>query len=307
MPIYGGSVGQVAQNEIQMGAQQRAAMERQLMMLLEQHNRSKQNAMQERQMSRADANDAEQRRQFDASLAADKAKADATLFEREGEFDLTEDYRRDALRESRRASRQQMYLNSRLRREVAAERESKMFLPNAEAAADEGAWGSMEEFQATNPPNMFPYAPALVSRSLRARKILGEQHAADQAEADLVNRGPSRVAALRNMIKQEGDDSWNPDLNHFYYDSPDKDAINEWTNEAAGIEGSRNAVLADKNRMSRLTPNQSGRYAPVGTLPWMNRVPVKVGASTQVDGPTATNPKTGERIIFRDGKWQPLR
>lgn len=53
-----------------------------------------------------------------------------------------------------------------------------------------------------------------------------------------------------------------------------------------------------------------GGALEVITLPESFRAKLKSKPSSnpgkQNDGPTAVNPKTGERIIFRNGKWQPL-
>lgn len=294
MPVYGGSVGQVAQNEMTLGAQQRAAAERQLMLLIQQQQQARQNQMQERQMSRADSQDAEQRRQYEESLALRKSEGELSRRERAREFDATETYRRDALRQGERDRRLNLLMNRRRYSDASGDRESKMLLPQVDAWVSEGggsgATVTEEDFKSTFPQIMWPYSKLAVAGALKTRHAMETDYNSMQSDADLINTGPRRIESLRHMVKMEGDDSWNPSRNtwgsdraklnpgvsrNWINDSPDASAIKEWEDEALDISTARTDVMKDKSRMGRLSVDERGQYRPMGSLPWMSRVPMK--------------------------------
>lgn len=282
---WGGSIAGVAQNELVLSAQQRAAHERDLEMLLHSQQQARENANQTRQLDQRDASQAQQQRQFDTSMSADAAREG-----RLGRFnDATLQLHRDEMAE-RGAERKS---NEDWRRKVFTMNESEKtlrdLLPAAQEMADNGMFENTEDV-IKHFPSLTPQAPFLSSRSKAARLAFEKQFDNDQSDADVLNRNQR----LTNMINAEGVSSWNDEnAPHSYSDTyrggdidpktgrrapvgfwfsgkntPDKSAIQDWTTEQTSIAPARSAITADRNRTRRLTPDGNGMYAPSMQLPW---------------------------------------
>lgn len=277
---WGGSISDVARNEITLSAQQRAAHERELEMLLRQQEQQRDHAAQTRQLDQRDSAQAQQQRQFDASLSADASRED-----RLGRYnDANLQIHRDDLRE-RTAERQS---RDDWQRKVFTlndqDRKLKELMPYAEDMASQGMFGTTEDV-IQHFPSLAPQAPAIAARSKAARQALEGQYNADQADANLLNEGPGRATRLNNMITAEKSASWNSDNNHWWRSNqPDDNAVQQWRGELNSVDAARAGVTGDRNRMGRLVPDTSGRYSPAMTLPWRS-----AGTATSTNAPAAQN------------------
>lgn len=300
---WGGSIGQVAQNEITMSAQQRAAAERQLEMLVRQHEADRNNAQQDRALNQRDTSLAEQRRQFDIGTGAQSAQE--TRIGKHQDADLA--LRREEFRQRERDRKLGLLQQRRKFTMDEQDKQLRLLLPSAQRMADEGAFDSTEDAM-RHFPTLAQQAPMLAARSKAVRKSMEDELAADQADAALLNEGPAKIARNHNMIAAERENSWNPDMNHWWRsDEADTGAIGEWQADATAVGSAMNSVRGDRNRMGRLQPDVNGRFAPVTTLPWRPSGTTTTTQPAPVEGPTATNPQTGQKIIFKDGKWQPYQ
>lgn len=266
---YAGSISQLANNELQMDQSQRAAMERMLARLVEQHQNQAQMQRTDRALNQRDVAQAEDVRQYNDRAGRDITK-DARLT---GQFNQEMQLRRDELgsRAADRASesdwRQKVFTTGE------QDKQLRMLLPVAEDMANQGQFETTEDV-IKHFPSLAPQAPMLSSRSMAARRAMEESFANDQQDAQLLNEAPGEINRYSNMVKQERDKSWNGDNNHWYRpNQPDQNAIDEWTQQAGTIRSAADAVTRDRSRMGRLTPDAGGRYSPAQSLPWRSSVP----------------------------------
>lgn len=304
---WGGSISQVAQNEITLGAQQRAAAERQLEMLIQQHQEAQKNAQQTRQLDQHDAAQSQQQRQFDTSQAADAAK--------EGRLGKQFDINVGLTREEMAQRAAERTGEADWRRKVftmnESDRQVKELLPYAQRMAEEGMFGTTEDV-IKHFPTLASQAPMIAANSLASRRKMEAASNAEQSDADVLNNGPADAARYNNMAAQERNASWDSSRNHWWKpNEPDTAAIDEWGQRATAITGAANAVRSDRNRMGQLQPDATGRYRPVTNLPWRSSGTASSGGPAV---PVNTQFKPGMMVIqggttyrFDGQNWQPLR
>lgn len=260
---YAGTISQLANNELQVDSQQRAALERMLARLIDQKNIKRQDAQQTRQLDQRDAAQQQQQRQFDTSMAADATREGRLA----SQFDANMGLQRDQMRQHQRDRRMDMLQRRRVFTMNEQDRAIRSLMPYAEQMANEGMFENMEDV-IKQFPSLASQAPMLAGRSSAARRALEGEVMSDRADAALLNEGPAQIGRLQHMIAAEKEDSWNPDRNRWYGDTPDADAVSEWSREMEAIRSATEGVSRDRGRMGRLSPDASGRFAPNTVLPW---------------------------------------
>jgi hypothetical protein len=308
---WGGSVAQVASNEIALSAQQRAAAEHELAMLQHSLQQNRENANQTRQLDQRDASQRQQQGQFNAQMQADAAREG-----RLGRYnDATLQLHRDEMTEraKERASSEDWRRKTFTMNEQ--DRKARDLMPYADDMAGQGMFGSTEDV-IQHFPSLAPVAPAIAARSKAARMALESQYNADRADADVLNTGTETANRYGNMIKAERDSSWNPDNNHWWRtNQPDEAAMQGWQNSMTDINAARGAVAGDRRRMERLSPDATGKYAPSMSLPWRtNGTTTTPQPGAQVPAQQTTQFKPGMMVIqngttyrFDGQNWLPMK
>lgn len=313
--MFAGSIDSLAQLKQRQSLADQAAMQQgaqqALAILVNEQNRR--NASKERGS------------EFDRTLAERQAENASYRTARDREFTSNEEYRRDALRSNDRLRRETILANSRGRSDATANREMVGLMPQINEWAAEGGGDNPDvteqDFQSAFPKTAWNYSGMAVQQARKARQALKALYHADLADAETMN-SESRA---QNMISQERTGSWDPERGahgmgdtymdasgpHRFYtwgkNSPDTAAIGEWTGDVNRLAPIVADIRKDRNRISRLTPDENGMYQ--ATAPgWMRAVPVTSSATRTAPAieRTATNPTTGEKIILRNGQWIPL-
>jgi hypothetical protein len=172
---------------------------------------------------------------------------------------------------------------------------------------DKGVFGSaVGAFQGD--PNSYVLGP--LSRawgSLSSFTASGQGSTAPPAEVRRAIEGATNTlaASLKPLIRKPGEGSWS-DRDQAVLDS----IVGNLTRANDVAQYDREL----ENVRSRIEQNFGIKLPALARKPQADRLPAgqpaptrSVAPNQQVqDGATATNPRTGQRIIFRNGQWQPL-
>lgn len=289
MGPYGGSVSQVAQMDMGLSAQQRAGLEFLLNHAIQQKRYEQENAYREKrdqtEKERYDQSqrDREVERQYRASRdsrmdAGRDEDREARLHERQ----MDSIWRRDD------AQRQEQYRGA-----LEQDREARAALPYFERGANEGLWGSEDEFRSAAPKSLWPYSKMFTDRSRAARSEIEAMDSAAGADAELMNR----YGSLEHMKRMEETSPYRGGFSLLRPRSSgvDDDAIKEWSDESSQLLPDITGIREDKNRMGALKRNPDGSYSSALTPPWKRQAPV---AAPQVQPKTpVVNPPAREMPI----------
>jgi hypothetical protein len=273
--IYGGSVSQLAANEMQFSAQQRASLERMLERLLQaqQNNQS-------RNMQRG--RDMEQTRQFDETMAYNRDRAADVGMDRVA--NRVAQISRDAdLREYRdrslALSERQMQLGDPL-----TQRKAEASYRQAYQLAQDGLFESPEAV-AMQFPGLSPEEhQALASVSANTRF----EREGDFDFADKAARTMNRLAMLKKQrdLKAKSVQGWhwtpsgdfslqNPFRTSDAEASADPD-VAKMTDEISRLQQYADRFTQDKRLNNLVMPDpETGEYRPAFNLPWRNRQAVR--------------------------------
>jgi hypothetical protein len=243
---YGQSVGQLAQNEMTLSAQQRAAAERQAMLLIQQ-------LQQRRENQRTDRVDQEN----SDNLAWTRRFREQTASTQRDQFD-------------RQMAQTGKYYDWQMKQPNAGVNRDTIAMATAEA--DEGLFSAPEEVQSRYPSLTPEIAGFMARRSLFTRQQVEAEAARLGQEANTLN-APTRY---RNMITADQAVERPPgfmgrlfgkkaDPNKWYSTPED---VAGWTSAEAEARSAAEPLRSNKDIMGRMTVDENGMYQPRVSMPW---------------------------------------